>query len=61
MVNIKVNNMHVFLRNQSLVFPQPSQPLSCILNLSYPRVSILPEVEEFLVMFDGDVISWARG
>jgi hypothetical protein len=32
---------------------QPSQPLPSILNLSYARVSILPQVEEFLVMLDG--------
>ena len=32
---------------------QPSQPLPRIHNLSNTRVSILPEVEEFLVMFYG--------
>jgi hypothetical protein len=30
---------------------QPSQPLLRILNLSNARVSVLPEVEEFLLMF----------
>jgi hypothetical protein len=30
-----------------------SQPLPRIINLIYPRVSVLPKVEEFLVMFDG--------
>ena len=28
---------------------QPSHPLPRIINLSYARVSVLPEVEEFLV------------
>jgi len=32
---------------------QPSQPLPGILYLRYPRVGVLPEVEEFLVMLDG--------
>jgi hypothetical protein len=32
---------------------QSRQPLSRIINLSYPRVSVLPEVEEFLVMLYG--------
>ncbi len=32
---------------------QPDQPLPRILNLSYPRVGILPEVEEFFVVLDG--------
>jgi hypothetical protein len=29
--------------------PQPSQPLPHIINFSYPWVSILPQVEEYLV------------
>jgi len=33
---------------------QPSQPLYGILNLGYTRVSVFPEVEEFLVMLYGD-------
>ena len=32
---------------------QSGQPLPRILNLSYPRVSVLPEVEEFLVVLYG--------
>jgi hypothetical protein len=32
---------------------QSSQPLPRITNLSYPRVSFLPEVEEFLVRLYG--------
>jgi len=32
---------------------QPSQPLPRIFKLSNPRVSVLPEVEEFLVILDG--------
>jgi hypothetical protein len=32
---------------------QPSQPVPSLLYLGYPRVSVLPEVEEFLVMLDG--------
>jgi hypothetical protein len=36
-----------------LIILQPSQPLPGIFNLSYPRVSVLPEVEEFFVVFDG--------
>ena len=32
---------------------QSRQPLPRIPNLSYPQVSILPEVEEFLVMLYG--------
>jgi len=31
----------------------PRQPLFRIINLSYPRVSVLPEGEEFLVMLYG--------
>ena len=30
-----------------------SLPLPRILHLGYPRVSVLPQVEEFLVVFDG--------
>jgi len=29
---------------------QPSQPLPCIRNLNYPRISVLPELEEFLLL-----------
>jgi len=29
------------------------QPLPCILYLSDPRISVLPEVEEFFVVLDG--------
>jgi hypothetical protein len=32
---------------------KPSQPLPGIFNLSYPRVSVLPEGEEFLVVLYG--------
>jgi hypothetical protein len=32
---------------------QPSQPLPRILNLSITRISVFPEVEEFLVMLIG--------
>jgi hypothetical protein len=32
---------------------QPSQPPLCIFNLSDTRISILPEVEEFLVVLYG--------
>jgi hypothetical protein len=32
---------------------QPSQPLSGILNLSNTRISVFPEVEEFIVLLDG--------
>jgi hypothetical protein len=31
-----------------LLVLQPSQPLSCIFNLSYPRISVLPEILLFL-------------
>ncbi len=31
----------------------PSQPLPRILHLSYPRVSVLPQVEEFFVVLNG--------
>jgi hypothetical protein len=34
---------------QFLLSQEPSQPLFRILNLSYSRVSVFPEVEEFLV------------
>ena len=36
----------------SLAF-QPRQPLLSIINLSYPRVGILPQVEEFHVILNG--------
>ena len=32
---------------------QPSQLLLRILNLNHTRISVFPEVEEFLVMLDG--------
>lgn len=36
------------------LFPfQPSQPLLRILQLRYPRISILPQLEEFLVVLYG--------
>ncbi|MEE9609836.1 MAG: hypothetical protein V3W19_01220 [Desulfatiglandales bacterium] len=38
---------------RKLLALQSSQPLLCILDLSNTRVSIFPEVEEFLVKFDG--------
>ncbi|NIM58384.1 MAG: hypothetical protein GTO16_05490 [Candidatus Aminicenantes bacterium] len=40
------------LRNKTsgLLTLQPSQPLLRILNLSYSRISVFPEGEEFLVM-----------
>ncbi len=38
---------------QFLLCQEASQPLLRVLNLSYSRISILPEVEEFLIMLDG--------
>ena len=38
---------------QFLFSQQASPPLLCILNLSYSRISILPEVEEYLIMLYG--------
>jgi hypothetical protein len=35
----------------SLFALQPSQPLSCIFNLSYTRVCILPQIEELFIIF----------
>jgi hypothetical protein len=37
---------------KSLIF-QPSQPLHRIFHISDTKVSVLPEVEEFLIMLDG--------
>jgi hypothetical protein len=40
------------VENRILAYtPQPSQPLLRILNLSNTRVSVFPEVEEFLRIF----------
>ena len=36
--------------NRLLGVPQPSQPFLRILNLGEPRIGVLPEGEEFLVM-----------
>jgi len=41
----------VFRKN--LMILQPSQPLSGILSFRNIRISVLPEVEEFLVMLYG--------
>ena len=38
---------------------QSPQPLPRILNLRYPRVSILPQAEEFLVMLYGFIVTFA--
>jgi hypothetical protein len=35
---------------------QPSQPLLRILNFRNARVSVFPEVEEFLVILDGNLL-----
>jgi hypothetical protein len=43
----------VFYYPAASITLQSSQPLPHILHLSYPRVSILPQVEEFFVMLDG--------
>jgi len=43
-----------------LMAPQPSQPLPCIFKFRYSRVSVLLEVEEFLVMFDGFGWNYSR-
>jgi hypothetical protein len=42
-----------FRSNRSSRCLESNQPLSCILHLSYPWVSVLPEGEEFLVMLYG--------
>jgi hypothetical protein len=39
----------------ALIPHQPSQPLPCIIYLSNTRISVLPEGEEFLVVFYGFV------
>ena len=42
-----------YIIEQKLMPTQPSQPLLRILNLSYTRISVFPEVKEFLVMLYG--------
>ena len=43
------------------ITPQPCQPLPRIPHLSYTWVSVLPKVEEFLVMFYGLSIGHSSG
>jgi hypothetical protein len=62
-IEYKINNtamVQIFIISppvEAYKFPntlfQPSQPLLCILNLSKTRISVFPEVEEFLVMLYG--------
>jgi hypothetical protein len=41
------------MRSSELQSLQPSQPLPSIHHLSYTKVSVLPESEEFAVLFYG--------
>jgi hypothetical protein len=42
------------------LFLQLSQPFPRIFNLSYPGISVSPEVEEFLVMLDGFALFYSK-
>jgi hypothetical protein len=45
--------LYFMKEKKALITLQPSQPLLSILNLGNTRVSVFPEIEEFLVMLDG--------
>jgi len=49
----------ILIHSKSKLTSQPSQPLLGIIHFSYPRISILPEVEESLVVLNG-LLLWCR-